>query len=156
MNKKLLNPLEIYLDKIDYMTYEKLGKQGKQNLTYREVDYPLIDKEMKARKVLETNYIEFNLNMEFRANNQLQLWLDDIINKIKVWNIPKVEMHNFKRYFIGAVRTVINRNIENILDLNDIEYFQQHKFTMRYLSHNIDELNIIVKKLFKSFIMENG
>lgn len=93
------------------------------------------------------------MNMEFRANKQLQIRLEDIRHKIMIGNIPKVEIHNFKRYFIGAIRSIINRNIENILDLEGIEYFAQHKFTMRFLSHNIEELNVIIKTLFKSFIM---
>ena len=112
---KKLNPLEIYLNNVEYVWLENTNR-FRQNKNYRDKDYMRIKETIDVKRILSFVSMMFNVNVSHKSNKQLQLWLNEIHERIKQGNIPKRQIMNYKRYIVGEIRDIIRRHIESKLD----------------------------------------
>ena len=149
---KKLNPLEIYLNNVEYVWLENTNR-FRQNKNYRDKDYMRIKETIDVKRILSFVSMMFNVNVSHKSNKQLQLWLNEIHERIKQGNIPKRQIMNYKRYIVGEIRDIIRRHIESKLDEFWIEYNPQHFFLVRFYRDFLKEINEVAKEVCIELIL---
>jgi hypothetical protein len=77
-----LNPLEIYLDMVEYVRLEKTARRSRQK-EYRKADYAIIRADMNIERILSFKSMMFNVHQSHKSHKRLQGRLDEIQVKIK-------------------------------------------------------------------------